>query len=84
MSNRDGIGAIVELEVGDVKQRRVQDGGMHSFSQNFQRIHFGVGQHLKADRLTIRWPSGIVQELKEIAADQILTVTEPDVERGVR
>ena len=83
-SNRDGIGAIVELEVGDVEQRRVQDGGMHSFSQNFQRIHFGLGQHLKADKLTIRWPSGIVQELMEIAADQILTVTESDAERGVR
>jgi hypothetical protein len=75
-SNRDGIGAIVRLETGGKKQLRVQDGGMHCWSQNCQRIHFGLGPNNRADKLTIRWPSGAVQELKDIPADQILKVVE--------
>lgn len=75
-SNRDGIGAVISLEAGGVKQLRVQDGGIHSFSQDFQRIHFGLGHNTRADKLTIQWPSGVVQEIKEIAADQILTIIE--------
>ena len=75
-SNRDGIGAIVELEAGGKKQLRVQHGGIHSFAQNHQRIHFGLGPNTVADKLTIRWPSGVVQEIGKIAADQILEVRE--------
>ena len=75
-SNRDGIGAQILLEAGGIRQVRTQNGGMHSFSQNYQRIHFGLGPNTKVDRLTIRWPSGVVQELREIAADQILKIIE--------
>jgi len=76
LSNRDGVGAVIELEAGGVNQLRNQNGGMHSFSQNYQRIHFGLGPNTKVDRLTIRWPKGTVQELREIAADQILKIIE--------
>lgn len=75
-SNRDGIGSVIELEAGGVVQIRNQGGGIHSFSQNHQRIHFGLGHNTKVDRLTIRWPSGLVQELREVAADQILKIIE--------
>ncbi len=77
MSNRDGIGSEIELEAGGMTQMRSQGGGMHSFSQNHKRIHFGLGQNTKVDRITIRWPSGVVQELREIAVDQILQIIEP-------
>ena len=76
LSNRDGIGSEIELEAGGITQLRCQGGGMHSFSQNHQRIHFGLGQNAKIDRITIRWPSGVVQELREVAADQILKIIE--------
>jgi len=76
VSNRDGIGASVVLEVGGVVQIRGQGGGMHRFTQNYQRIHFGLATHKTVDRLTIRWPSGIVQRLENIAANQILTIRE--------
>jgi hypothetical protein len=76
VSNRDGIGASVIVEAGGVVQRRGQGGGMHRFTQDHQRIHFGLGKHQSVDRLTIRWPSGSVQQLQNIAADQILTVRE--------
>ena len=78
VSNRDAIGTIIELEAGGKTQIRSQSGGMHSFSQNHQRIHFGLGPNTRADRITIRWPGGLVQELKTIAADQLLKVIEPD------
>jgi hypothetical protein len=76
VSNRDGIGASVVLEAGGVVQRRSQGGGMHRDSQNHQRIHFGLAQHTVADRLTVRWPSGIQQQLEKIPADQILRIKE--------
>jgi hypothetical protein len=40
-------------------------------------IHFGLGTAESIDRLIIRWPSGIVQTIDEVAADQLLMVTEP-------
>jgi hypothetical protein len=76
ISNRDGIGASVVLEAGGVVQRQGQGGGMHRFTQNHQRIHFGLAQHTHVDRLTIRWPSGIVQHLENVAADQIVSIRE--------
>jgi hypothetical protein len=77
LSNRDGIGSEIELEAGGKTQLRCQGGGMHSFSQNQQRIHFGLGRNTKVSRITIRWVSGVVQELRDIAVDQILQITEP-------
>ena len=76
VSNRDGIGASVVIEAGGVVQIRGQGGGMHRFTQDHQRIHFGLGKHKNVDRLTIRWPSGIVQHLENVAAGQILTISE--------
>ena len=76
LSSRDGIGTLIELEADGVTQIRSQGGGMHSFSQNHQRVHFGLGHNTQADRLTIRWSSGVVQELRGVAADQILKIIE--------
>ena len=75
-SNRDGIGAKVILQTEDKIQVRQQGGGMHSFSQNHARIHFGLGAHQKVDKLTIYWPNGTVQHLVDIQANQILQVKE--------
>jgi hypothetical protein len=76
VSNRDGIGAKVFLDTGGKVQVRQQNGGMHSLSQDHSRIHFGLGLHKKVDKLTICWPSGAVQHLKDIKANQILLVRE--------
>jgi hypothetical protein len=76
VSNRDAIGAEIELAAGGVTQVRSQGGGIHSFSQNHKRLHFGLAKHSRVDRITVKWPSGIVQHLKNIAADQILHIKE--------
>ncbi|MCU7926559.1 MAG: CRTAC1 family protein [Candidatus Thiodiazotropha sp. (ex Dulcina madagascariensis)] len=75
-SNRDGIGARVRLEAGGIIQERYQNGGMHRFSQDMQRLHFGLGASTRADRIEVRWPSGIVQHVENIPANQIIRIQE--------
>ena len=76
-SNRDGYGASVEAFAGDTHQvvQAVSETGY--LSQSDLRPHFGLGQHAEVNKLIIRWPSGIVQTLEHVKADQILTVKEP-------
>ncbi len=76
-SNRDGFGARIEVMAGELRQ--VVEAVSHAgyLSQNDPRPHFGLGRHAKVDRVTIHWPSGEVQTLENVAADQILSVTEP-------
>ena len=77
VSNRDAIGARVVILAGGTTQVREQNGGMHRFSQDHQRLHFGLADNTVVERIAIRWPSGTTQELRDIAADQVLTVVEP-------
>jgi len=76
-SNRDGFGARIEAVAGDLRQmvENVPQSGY--LSQHDPRPHFGLGSHTQVDRLTIHWPSGTVQTLENVKADQILQVTEP-------
>lgn len=78
-SNAMGIHARVSLFVDGIEQRRYQTGGTHRFSQNDNRIHFGMAGYEAADSLIIDWPSGFRQTLTDVPADQILTVVEPPV-----
>jgi hypothetical protein len=75
-SNPDGIGATVTLSVGGVTLIREQGGGMHLRGQNYKRLHFGLGSPTFVDQLDIQWPSGILQTLTNVSADQILSITE--------
>ena len=77
-SNRSAIGAEVLIEAGDLRQRRVIDGGSGFASQNDRRPHFGLGTHEWIDRVVIQWPSGTQQVLTRPAIDRIVTVTEPE------
>lgn len=77
VSNRDGFGARIEATAGELHQIVENTPQSGYLSQNDPRPHFGLGTHSEVDVLTIRWPSGTVQTLKNIKADQILTVTEP-------
>ena len=76
-SNRDGIGARVIISTGGQTQHaEVQSGGSY-LSHSDLRLHFGLGKAERVDRLEVRWPSGAVQVLNDIAADQVLTIVEP-------
>jgi hypothetical protein len=80
VSNRDGVGAKVRVlatYAGESRwQRRDITGGGLS-NGNHRYAHFGLGDATKVDTLRIEWPSGIVQEFRDVAAKEILTVTEP-------
>lgn len=74
-SNRDAIGARVEVDAGGVRQVREHGGGMHRYSQN-HGLHFGLGDNRLASRVTVTWPCGAVTVLRDVPADQRLVVTE--------
>ena len=76
-SNRDGIGARLELLSAGRKQIAERVAGSSYLSQDDGRVHFGLGAANKAEKLTIRWPSGEEQILENVAADRVLTVEEP-------
>jgi len=76
-SNRDGYGASLEAIAGSLHQFVQSTSESGYLSQNDPRPHFGLGAATTVDTLIIRWPSGTVQTLKDVRADQILTVTEP-------
>ena len=76
-SNRDGVGAVVRVTTGGVLQVRMQDGGVHHRGQNHARLHFGMGLKAQADKITVHWPSGAVQELQGVKTNQVLRVREP-------
>ena len=75
-SNRDGIGTKVYVTAGGVTQLRQQSGGMHERTQNDSRLHFGLADNAIVDEITIQWPSGTIQTLEDIDANQILNICE--------
>ena len=75
-SNRQGIGARVTLETDAGRQvREVKAGGSY-LSSNDPRVHFGIGTH-SVRRVLIRWPSGILQELRDIHPGRYQIIEEP-------
>lgn len=75
-SNRSAIGAAVWVTSGGIRLRQDVLSQSSFYSQNDLRLHYGLGQALKADTVEIRWPSGLVETYKNVAADQILTIRE--------
>jgi hypothetical protein len=75
-SNRLGIGARLVVEVGPQKLVRELYPYDSFKSQSPARVHFGLGRATKVDRLTISWPSGLVQELTDLSADRHIRVRE--------
>jgi hypothetical protein len=79
-SNRDGIGAVVKIAAAADPRWREQWNHMTTAvgyaSSSGGPVHFGTGTAKKIDSVEIRWPSGTVQILRDVAADQVLTVRE--------
>jgi len=75
-SNRDGIGARVEVD-GQVKWLAA---GSAYLSQHTKRMHFGMGDRARAEKVRILWPSGLLQELPPLAAGFVYEITEGSAE----
>ena len=75
-SNRSAIGGRVTCRYNGKRQMQEVLAQSSFYSCSDQRLHFGLGPAKIAD-LEIRWPNGLVQQLRSVNADQILTVREP-------
>ena len=67
-SNRDAIGAVVRLTTPDGTQSRMVKSGSSYLCQSELAVTFGLGKRTNADRLVIEWPSGLVEDYKNLAA----------------
>jgi hypothetical protein len=76
-SNRDAIGARVEVEAGGRVIHRQKKSGHSLMSSHDPRLLVGLGHATMADRLTVRWPSASVSTLGPLKADQTVEVVEP-------
>ncbi len=76
-SNRDAIGASVKLVTASGQQFATVSTASSYLSSSDKRVHFGIGKESSVASIEIRWPSGIVQTLKNIPADQVLQIDEP-------
>jgi len=75
-SNRDGIGTVVKLTAGGETQTEMLRSGSSYLSASELVLTFGLAMHNQADSIEIRWPSGQVEKLSNVAAGQTIVVTE--------
>lgn len=76
VSNRDGIGALVKVQSGNLLQIQQVAAGDSYLSQSSPEVEFGLGHREKVDSVVIQWPSGIVQTVHDVRANQRFTVVE--------
>jgi hypothetical protein len=75
-SNRSGIGARIKCVTEDGSQiDEVRSGGSY-YSQNDLRVHFGLGKRDNVKSIEVRWPSGQLDTLSDVAANQFITIKE--------
>jgi enediyne biosynthesis protein E4 len=74
-SNRSAIGARVYVRYGGKIQLQEQPCGTSFISSNDPRLHFGLGSATTAD-IEVHWLSGLVESLKSVPADQLITLRE--------
>ena len=75
-SNRDGIGARIEVVTRSHTQIREVQAGSSYLSGHDLRLIFGLGAEAEAKEVTITWPSGLEQTLADVEANQFLIITE--------
>ena len=75
-SNRDAIGAVVTVETNAGRQIRMLQAGSGFLSQHSKDVFFGLGETKSPVRASIRWPSGLVQELHDLPVNHRIWVEE--------
>ena len=75
-SNRDGIGARVRITAGGRTQVREVKAGSSYLTHSDVRQHFGLGRSERVAQLEIRWPNGRTEVVRDVEANQIVTIRE--------
>ena len=74
--NRDGLGTKIKITTSNGVQYNVATTAVGYNSSSDKRVHFGLGNATVVDRIELSWPTGVRQMLKNVAADQILTIVQ--------
>ncbi len=75
-SNRAAIGARVTVQAGKSRQCNEVRSGSSYLSQSDLRLYFGLAGESRIDKVEIRWPSGEVESVRDLAVDRIYTIVE--------
>jgi hypothetical protein len=75
-SNRSAIGARVRIVAGGVTLVREVRGGGSYYSQNDLRVHAGLGEATRIERVEVRWPNGNEEVFRDVPVRKIVTLTE--------
>ena len=75
-SNRDAIGAKVKVTAGTLCQTKEVRSGSGFLSQSDIRLNFGLGNITRIDKVEIRWPSGIIETLRDVKSNQFIAIVE--------
>ena len=75
-SNRDGIGARIKVVTKSGAQYNHMATSCGYASSSAGPVHFGLGANTSVDLVEIHWPSGIVQQMKDVAGDRLIVVKE--------
>jgi len=75
-SNTFGIGALVTVKSGDTRLTEQLFAGGSFLSMDAPELHFGLGDNTVVSEIEVRWPSGIIQIVRDVEANQTITITE--------
>jgi enediyne biosynthesis protein E4 len=75
-SNRQAVGAQLRLKAGDATWLRFVDGGNSFAGQSSARVHFGLANRNAFDSVEVRWPSGLKETFRGLAADKLHKMVE--------
>jgi hypothetical protein len=75
-TNRDGVGARVQVTAGDLVQTAEVHSGRGYQSHYGMRLYFGLGKHTLIDHIEVKWIGGGVDVFENIAADRLVILTE--------
>ena len=75
-SNRGAIGAQVRVTAGEATQLRFVDGGNSFAGQSSPRVHVGLADAQRIDRVEVRWPSGLTQAFEDVPVNRVTLIVE--------
>ena len=76
-ANRDGIGSVIEVQVGQETLRRPVMPVRGYLSQSELPVTIGLGDRTSVDRVRIRWADGSIQDVERVAIDATTRIVQP-------
>jgi enediyne biosynthesis protein E4 len=81
-TNAHGIGAVVLVTSDNRTQARAVVSQTSYYSHDDVRVHVGLGTRTRVEQIEVRWPSGIVDRVRDVQARQVITIAEGSTPRA--